>query len=466
VVNPEGAEPDEAPSISMDEILAESSPFSVYDDLKRKLMERGIPADQIRFIHEAGTDAQKARLFDEVNQGRVRVLMGSTAKMGAGANVQRRLVALHHLDAPWKPSDLEQREGRIIRQGNMFHERDPEGFEVEIIRYATEKTYDARMWQTIQGKAEGIEQFRKGDLDARIIEDVAGEAANAAEMKAAATGNELIFTQVKLAAELKKLEGIHASFQRGRHQLESRVSYLEKAPERTAIEICAWKQEIALRDANTTKEPCFAAAGRIYGPKERGTLLEVVRKAMKIAVESHAPTQVGQYRGFKVSVAQALSGECQFTLTGKSGAYSPDTLKYGHGGTVPMGGLFQRMDNYMARFEDFIQDLEQSAQRQAQELTAAKKSQGRPFPQQERLEALRRDNREVLRELRLSQKDPSYKSAWKPSTPDMAGEQSNTAAKSPNAATPPQKTADPAVRYIQVGDRGSFPIFNDRFLNR
>ncbi len=463
VVPPEGAEPDEAPSISMDDILAESSQFSVYDDLKAKLMERGIPADQIRFIHEANTDAQKARLFDDVNQGRVRVLIGSTAKMGAGTNVQQRLVALHHLDAPWKPSDLEQREGRIIRQGNLFHERAPEGFEVEIFRYATEKTYDARMWQTIQGKAEGIEQFRKGDLDARIIEDVAGEAANAAEMKAAATGNELIFTQVRLAAELKKLEGIHASFQRGQYQLEARIAYLEKAPERTAIEICGWKQEIDLRDVNTTKEPCFAAAGRIYGPKERDRLLEVVRKSMEIAVESKAPTPVGQYRGFKVSVAQLATGECRFTLTGKTNSYSPDSLKYGHGNNFHINGFFQRMDNYLARFEGFIQDIEQSAQRRARELKTAQKSHGQPFPHQARLESLRQDNREVLRELQIAQKDPSYKSAWKPSTPDMAGEQTNTVAK--DSTPPPRKEApDHAVTYIQVGDRGSFPVFNDRFL--
>ncbi|MCL2029899.1 MAG: helicase, partial [Deltaproteobacteria bacterium] len=142
-------EPEEAPSISMDDLLAERSNFSVYDDLKNKLMAKGVPPEEIRFIHESRTDAQKAKLFEEVNQGRVRVLMGSTAKMGAGMNVQKRLVALHHLDAPWRPSDLEQREGRIIRQGNMFFERDPEGFEIEIIRYATKQTYDSRMWQTI-----------------------------------------------------------------------------------------------------------------------------------------------------------------------------------------------------------------------------------------------------------------------------------------------------------------------------
>ena len=134
----------------MDEVIAMSSgKFSVYDDMKQKLMAKGIPAEEIAFIHDANTDIRKAKLFSDMNAGRVRVLLGSTAKMGAGMNVQKRLVAAHHLDAPWRPSDLEQRNGRIIRQGNMFYERNPDTFTVKIFNYATKQTYDARMWQTI-----------------------------------------------------------------------------------------------------------------------------------------------------------------------------------------------------------------------------------------------------------------------------------------------------------------------------
>ena len=135
----------------MDAVIALSSGnFSVYDDMRKKLMERGIPAEEIAFIHDANTDIRKAKLFSDMNAGRVRILLGSTAKMGAGMNVQKRLVAAHHLDAPWRPSDLEQRNGRIIRQGNMFYERDPDTFSVQIYNYATKQTYDARMWQTIE----------------------------------------------------------------------------------------------------------------------------------------------------------------------------------------------------------------------------------------------------------------------------------------------------------------------------
>ncbi|MDR2946024.1 MAG: helicase, partial [Candidatus Adiutrix sp.] len=343
-VDPVEEQREEESSLSMDEILAGASKFSVYDDLKAKLIAKGIPETEIRYIHEANTDAQKAKLFEEVNQGRVRVLMGSTAKMGAGTNVQRRLVALHHLDCPWRPSDLSQREGRIIRQGNMFHERDPEGFAVEIVRYATKQTYDARQWQCVEGKAVGIEQFRKGDNLARVIEDVAGEAANAAEMKAAATGNELIFMQVKLASELKKMEGILAAFQRGQHQLERRIATLEQFPEQAAKDIERWKKEIELRDKNTTRDSYFAAGGKIYGEKNRKELLFEMARAMKAAVaRPDQPQKAGKYRGFGIHV-ESISGKgCQFVLEGQAGFYTPMSLTYQAHSDFNIQGFMQRL---------------------------------------------------------------------------------------------------------------------------
>lgn len=158
----EDVEDDALGIVDMDAIIAASGTFSVYDDMKQNLMAKGIPAGEIAFIHDANTDMRKAKLFSDMNAGRVRILLGSTSKMGAGMNVQKRLVAAHHLDAPWRPSDLEQRNGRIIRQGNMFYERDPDKFSVAIYNYATKQTYDARMWQTIEYKSAAIEQFRKG----------------------------------------------------------------------------------------------------------------------------------------------------------------------------------------------------------------------------------------------------------------------------------------------------------------
>ncbi len=455
-------EQEDGAAVSMDEILAGAAKFSVYDDLKAKLIAKGIPVREIRYIHEAATDAQKAKLFEEVNRGTVRVLMGSTAKMGAGTNVQRRLVALHHLDCPWRPADLEQREGRIIRQGNMFHERDPENFAVEITRYATKQTYDARQWQCVQGKAEGIEQFRKGDNLARVIEDVAGEAANAAEMKAAATGNELIFLQVKLAAELKKLEGVFAAFQRGQHTLERRISSLEQFPEQVDKDIERWQQEIELRNKNTTKEPYFAADGKIYGENNRRELLFEVARAMKTAVaKPDQPQKVGKYRGFNIHV-ESIGKGCQFVLEGQTGFYTPLNLAYQANTEFNIQGFIQKLDNYMGRFESNITELQRERERKAAELLSARQSQGQPFPQTDLLNALRQDNREVMRELQLIQKDASYKSAWKPASLDMADKPAKAAAQDSGLSNP--QPAEPAVMYIQVGDRGSFPIFNDRFL--
>jgi hypothetical protein len=347
--------------------------------------------------------------------------MGSTAKMGAGTNVQRRLVALHHLDCPWRPSDLAQREGRIIRQGNMFHERDPEGFAVEITRYATRQTYDARMWQVIQGKAESIEQFRKGDSLARVIEDVAGEAANAAEMKAAATGNELIFLQVKLASELKKMEGIFATFQRGQHQLERRIVELERFPEQAAKDIERWKQEIALRDRSTTKEAYFAVGGKIYGEKNRKELLFEIARAMKMVMaKPDQPQKVGKYRGFGIHVESVSGKGCQFVLEGQAGFYTPLTLNYQAHSDFNIQGFIQRLDNYMNKFEAYITETERDREHKAAELINARNMQGQPFPQADLLNSLRQDNREVMRELQLMQNNPSYKSEWNPKSQQEA----------------------------------------------
>lgn len=193
--------------IEFDEATAMASEFSVYDDVKKKLVDQGIPEAQIAFIHDFDKPAKKIDLFNRMNAGEVRVLLGSTPKLGAGTNVQKRLVALHHLDAPWRPSDLEQREGRIIRHGNEFYDpENPEAFKVEILRYATELTYDARMWDIIERKATGIEGFRLADANTREISEVAGEAASAAEMKAAASGNPLILEEIQLRMAIHKAE--------------------------------------------------------------------------------------------------------------------------------------------------------------------------------------------------------------------------------------------------------------------
>lgn len=413
---------DDVGAVSMDELLASNAAFSVYDDMRAKLIARGVPAHEIRFIHEAATDLQKAKLFDDMNRGHSRIMFGSTAKMGAGTNVQKRLVAEHHLDAPWRPSDLEQREGRILRQGNHFYEEDPDGFEVEILRYATKQTYDSRMWQTIEYKAAGIEQFRKGDSLQRVIEDVAGQAANAAEMKAAATGNPLIFLQVQLSADLRKVEALFSNYRRNQHGLESRIGWLAGADARAERAVALWNREIEIRDAATTDAFRFQTAERVYGEKDREPLLGELMSAMKKSIERHAiggrqahdGIPVGRYRGFKIKV-YAGHGRVQFTLTGAD-VYEPENLSYRADEKFSVMGFAHRLDNFMARFEDWRQDADEIREKERREHATAIAERSKPFAQQARLEALRQDVRDVMTELKLMQADENYVSQWQPAS--------------------------------------------------
>ncbi|MDR1397141.1 MAG: hypothetical protein LBJ14_05365 [Desulfarculales bacterium] len=403
----------EEPVISMDEILSAAGKFSVYDDLKQKLLAKGIPEQEIRFIHEADTEIKKAKLFKQVNRGEVRILMGSTAKMGAGTNVQERIVALHHLDAPWRPSDLEQRDGRGIRQGNLLYQRDPENFALEIIRYATKQTYDARMWQTIESKANGIEQFRRGDSLLRVIDDINSEAASAAEMKAAATGNHLIFTQVKLALELKNMEAVYRNYIRNQHLLENRVKYLEKAPQRYERAMQQWKAAINLRDRNTVEQFNFSVEGRSFSEKQKGEVSAHILRAMKQAAVNYHETPLGTYRGFDISV-KAGQDFLNVGISGAGGHSFPATLMYGQKQEVNVSGFFQRIDNWMAKFASFIDDAKADHDKEIQELERIKPKMGESFPQMELLNALRQDNREVMAELKLMQKNSDYISGWQP----------------------------------------------------
>ena len=411
---------EDVPALSMDEILAGSAKFSVYDDIKAKLLARGIPENEVRFIHDATTDLQKSKLFDEMNRGDARILLGSTAKMGAGTNVQRRLVALHHLDAPWRPSDLEQREGRILRQGNALYERDPDHFQIEVLRYATKQTYDSRMWQTIEYKAAGIEQFRKGDSLQRVIEDVAGEAANAAEMKAAATGNPLIFMQVQLSSDLKKLEALYSNHKRNLHSLERRIEWLSSADERADKAVQRWTKEIGRRDAAATGDFKFVAGERPYGSDDKPALVNKIAAAMKEAhqMKTTSPWEaprlvdVGEYRGFKVQVSVHLD-IARFTVFGHD-SYEPDNMRYSKDDAFSLNGFINRMDNFLDKFEAWRDGAEHGRHREKEELQKAVAEKAKPFSQQERLEALRQDVRDVMAELKIMQGDPEYVSIWKP----------------------------------------------------
>ncbi len=353
--------------VSLDELLADKSEFSVYDDMRAKLIKAGVPADKIAFIHDYKTPEKKMKLFKAVNAGDVRILFGSTAKMGAGTNVQSKLVALHHMDAPWRPSDLEQREGRAIRQGNEFYQEaiqayknpqdydnDPKAFAVMIKRYATALTYDTRMWQIIEHKATSIEGFRRADRTTRRIEDVGGEAANAADMKAAASGDPLISREIQLRTDRKRLEMLQSAWNKNRIELQNRAAYLRDYDVRYQSAKDAAAAKIKKRDDNTEHDDKGKQIFKFTMPDgtttdEKGVPLERLTNAL----ENGGRGDFGVYRGFKFQFeAEKYKGKLK-SLAFYSGSYA-----YGNRVTtfydddrISGVGLFERFDNWLDAFD-------------------------------------------------------------------------------------------------------------------
>ncbi len=421
----------------MDEVVAalSSTKFSVYDDMRQKLIAKGIPADEVAFIHDANTDLRKAKLFSDVQAGRVRILFGSTAKMGAGMNVQDRLVAAHHLDAPWRPSDLEQRNGRIIRQGNKLYDRDPDTFKVAIYNYATKQTYDSRMWQTIEYKAAAIEQFRKGDVLQRTIDDVQSEAANAAEMKAAASGNPLILMQVQLASDLRKLEALYSQHQRSQHRMRDRLKWLSSAQARLSKAEADYKGNIQLRDKNThtytdkgktrIRLEWFTTTndGQVIFLTEKHSeeIKDLLRTGVnEIMRDMRKNPTIGNYRGFAISLRRAVASNTTegFRLVLKGTGpqeYQPDNCIYSYDEKFSLSGMFQRLDNFLANgLDDAFKRFKFTIQNELKELETVQSALGQDFPQKAELDLVRENHSAVMRELQRMQDDSGYVSEWKP----------------------------------------------------
>lgn len=383
-------------NMSPDELAALDGDFSVYDDLKLKLIAKGIPEAEIAFIHDANTEIQKGELFAKVKSGRVRVLLGSTPKMGAGMNVQERLVALHHLDAPWRPSDLEQREGRIIRQGNKLAfnpDGTPvKGFEVEILRYATKNTLDSRMWQTIESKARFIEQVRKGNSQDRSIEDVGGEAANAAEMKAASSGNPLILEEMDLRQKIRKLEQLQTAHNREQFSIRDNITMIERAlPKQREV------LESIKKDASVKVPEDFSITidGQKFDKrKEAGELLKtVIQKAKN-------NTSVGKYAGFDIVVMRKeLTDAVELDIKGAA-TYS---ITVQDPVNADAGGLVTRITNAVKGIQDQVKVQEAQINRAEGELPKLKKQLGE-FKQQDELTKLKGKHALVINELKPKSK--------------------------------------------------------------
>ncbi len=373
--------------------------FSVYDDLKAKLIASGIPEREIAFIHDYDTAAKKSELFRAVKAGDIRILLGSTEKMGAGTNVQERLVALHHLDAPWRPSDLEQREGRIIRQGNALYERDPEGFEVELFRYATRQTYDTRMWQIIEHKAAGIEQLRKADATTFEIEDVGGEEANAADMKAAASGNPLILDEIRLRNEVKSLEAQQYAHQSGLINLQDRLRRARGMRARVEDEIADFKPVMDAAKANPPDPFAFRVGKKTYDDRKDAATAAAVMSAFQEAAQQRregSTVTAGEYRGTEVVFRRAIFGVQVQLVSGDGAIIATDYTK---ADTFSPSGLFTRIDNALSSLPARQRELLREADNAEAEIPGLEKEVSRPFAKADDLTKRRGDHRKVMNQL-------------------------------------------------------------------
>jgi len=395
-------------AMSPDDVAAIGSQFSVYDDVKAKLIAGGIPAREIAFIHDANTDLQKKSLFDRMNRGDLRVLLGSTSKMGAGTNVQARLVALHHLDAPWRPSDLEQREGRIVRQGNELYKADPEGFEVKINRYATERTYDARMWQLIERKAGIVEQIRKGDPNLREVDDVAGEAANAAEMKAAATGNPLIIEQVELQAKTQRLTSLKRSYDGRRYDAESEIARTNadggpEAARDKALERADAGEKLL---TDNPRDP-FAVTvdGKPFDEFKKGADALAVKVVDGIGDIERSGGQkgipLGQFRGADLTLRRAFGGWESIDVAypepmGKIGEISSVVNAEG---AVSGSGLLTKINNAINAMSNWRDNAQAKFERQTKRLAELRDLLAQPFKQADELAKSQARLKEVTAQL-------------------------------------------------------------------
>ena len=346
--------------------------FNVYDDIRKKLIAAGVPESEIEFIHNADTEAKKAALFSKVRSGDVRVLLGSTAKMGAGTNVQQRLVAVHHLDVGWKPSDMTQRNGRIIRQGNQ----NPE---VKVFNYVTEGTFDSYLFQTLENKQRFISQIMTSKSPVRSCDDVDEQALSYAEIKALCAGNPLIKEKMDLDVQVSKLKVLKADHQSQKFRLEDKL--LTKFPaeiqEQTA-KIAALKSDAEIASAHPQNKEnfcCMVIKGMTYDEKKTaGERLILACMELPNTEEQ----LVGSYRGFELSLRfDTFHKEHQALLKGK--------LKYPVSLSSDPHGNIVRLDNALSSFADRITAAENELDTLKQQQAAAQVEVAKPFPQEEEL---------------------------------------------------------------------------------
>ena len=368
--------------------------FSVYDDIRDKLLEFGIPENEIAYIHNAKSEAQKKDLFAKVRAGQVRVLLGSTQRMGAGTNCQQKLIALHHLDCPWRPSDLQQREGRIIRQGN-------ENPSVDIYSYVTEGTFDAYLYQLVESKQKFISQIMTSKSPVRSADDVDEQALSYAEIKALASGNPLIKEKMDLDIEVSKLKLLKSNHLNQKYSLEDAISKtFPKQIAETQARIAGYGADIAAIKENTHPNadgfsPLVLAGATYADKKEAGAALLTICQNML----SPEATQIGSYRGLTLELSfDSFSQEYRLTMVGR--------LRH----TVTLGtdvfGNLQRMDNALEALPLKEQTCREQLSNLQTQLETAKVEVQKPFPREEELKAKTARLEELNALLNMDNKEP------------------------------------------------------------
>lgn len=405
---------------------------SVYDDIKRKLVRAGIPETEIAFIHEANTEVRKTKLFQDVNSGKIRVLLGSTEKMGAGMNVQERLVALHHLDAPWRPRDLEQRDGRILRQGNKLREANPDTFEVEIFRYATEApSFDLYMWQTLEAKAKMIGQVMSGKSNMRSIDDIDDQSIRSIEeMKAITSGNPAIKEKTEIDIKLRKMALLEASHKDAQYELKrSLVEYREEI-KRSKETIENLKKDIAFRDAHKQEDFSIVIEGETFDDRSKAG-----EKILAIDKGAGA-TQwkvIGEYRGYVLEIRSydkiRLDGG---ESIGKPGDLNLASDHGNHNASVGESeiGTISSIDSALRRMERRLEEQEARVKDREKQIADAERELGRGFEQKEEMDKLTSRSKEI--EQLLSEKPKRHEGREEDGGTASSIESDKTKAPNPN----------------------------------
>lgn len=378
-----------------------SGKYDVYNDIRNKLLEKGVPDEEIEFIHNAPTDSKKAKLFSDVRAGKVRILLGSTQKMGAGTNVQDRLIALHHLDVPWRPRDIEQREGRILRQGNLNKM-------VMIFRYVTKESFDAYSWQTLETKQKYISQIYRGDTSVRTMDDLDNSTMSFAQIKAIASGNPLILEKFKVDTDVQKLKDRERNYKASKYRLENSVNNdLPLTIKQTEDYIDKLEKDKERIQNKENEENCHITInGKEFSKyKDAGAeILEISNKYLELNKEYY----LGNYRGFELTITNKgikdlfqNHGEPQKIIKIKgNNEYSFDLLKVPSLNIKKMDEKIDSIENNLNKRIELKQDLER-------QLNEAKKELEKPFEYEEKLKEMLKRQREINQKLNMDEKEKS-----------------------------------------------------------